>query len=563
MQKKYATNRFMLFIALLALLSTYVPPIVNVLAEDLGQLQVEDANPANSASDVSITQSVYLSFNANVQPGISFSLITLASDYQTVAVTASVYANQLTITPLQPLNYSTSYSLTLPADSVQNLDGYYMESTYTLQFTTEDSLAPPLIDTFEPNDTPNLAYDAAIGVEYTSYLSNGLDIDFYRIQTDRDAVLNINLTVPEESYYQLAVFSSSEDIIASGTSQPITFLAAAEENYWIRVSGIDINDYGSEPYTWIARYVLDAPQNLRALSHSGASAEIAWDSLNEHWGSVTYHVYQDDQFLISTSGTTLQLSNLIGGATVQYTVKASNGTDLDSPASNAISLTLFGDDVTPPTMPTIALSESDWTNQDVEVTIISGEDSYSGVLKDEYRIGSDGEWTVYSEPIIIHTEGMTTIYARTFDNAGNISQEAENIVRIDRTAPAAPSRLIKTNVGLTTIEITWAETSDDVGVVNYRIYNEDLLLGETSGRQATLTHLTPASMYHLSIRAVDAAGNESLPSHELMVTTYQQPVYHYDPLDTGRLDRIQYEDGTIIKFDYDANGNLTQTYILP
>jgi len=97
-------------------------------------------------------------------------------------------------------------------------------------------------------------------------------------------------------------------------------------------------------------------------------------------------------------------------------------------------------DRTAPSNSTISLSEEKWTNNDyVTVTINPGEDELSGVDRTEYRTKLENEawsdWLEYDEQLNITEEGKTKVEARTIDNAGNISECDEGIVKIDRTAP--------------------------------------------------------------------------------------------------------------------------------
>lgn len=93
-------------------------------------------------------------------------------------------------------------------------------------------------------------------------------------------------------------------------------------------------------------------------------------------------------------------------------------------------------DQTAPGSPQIELDPEGWTNAEkVTVTIEAGEDEGSGVSQTEYRIGENDDWKTYTEPFQITEEGETTIYARTVDQAGNISEIAQAAVKLDRTAP--------------------------------------------------------------------------------------------------------------------------------
>ena len=52
-------------------------------------------------------------------------------------------------------------------------------------------------------------------------------------------------------------------------------------------------------------------------------------------------------------------------------------------------------------------------------------------------------WTVYNSPFIITNEGITTIRARAYDKAGNLSDEKTSIVKIDKTKPINNSIIIQ------------------------------------------------------------------------------------------------------------------------
>ncbi|MDR6551561.1 OmpL47-type beta-barrel domain-containing protein [Paenibacillus qinlingensis] len=116
------------------------------------------------------------------------------------------------------------------------------------------------------------------------------------------------------------------------------------------------------------------------------------------------------------------------------------GTDAEGNVSPTATYTINNIDKTAPTIPSIALSTNDWSNTPVTVTILSGSDSESGVLTSQYKIGTNGTWSNYSNPFAVSLIGQTTVYARTLDVAGNISNETSATVLINTpTAPPTPN----------------------------------------------------------------------------------------------------------------------------
>lgn len=81
----------------------------------------------------------------------------------------------------------------------------------------------------------------------------------------------------------------------------------------------------------------------------------------------------------------------------------------------------------------------------------------------------------------------------------------------DTELPSSPTNLVASNATSTTINLTWTASTDNVGVVVYKAYDSDIFLQDISAAvtSTTLTGLNSNTAYNLTIRAVDAANNES------------------------------------------------------
>ncbi|MFD2563756.1 fibronectin type III domain-containing protein [Aquimarina rubra] len=93
----------------------------------------------------------------------------------------------------------------------------------------------------------------------------------------------------------------------------------------------------------------------------------------------------------------------------------------------------------------------------------------------------------------------------------------------DTQAPTAPTGLAASNVAETTLTLTWNAATDNVGVTAYDVYQGSTLLGEATGTTANVTGLTASTAYQFSVKAKDAAGNESAFSNTVDVTTATPP----------------------------------------
>jgi beta-glucosidase len=80
----------------------------------------------------------------------------------------------------------------------------------------------------------------------------------------------------------------------------------------------------------------------------------------------------------------------------------------------------------------------------------------------------------------------------------------------DTQAPTAPTNVTATPA-VFAVTIGWAASTDNVGVVSYKIYQTTSLLATVDGsnNSMTISGLNPDTQYTYTVKAVDAAGNES------------------------------------------------------
>ena len=135
-----------------------------------------------------------------------------------------------------------------------------------------------------------------------------------------------------------------------------------------------------------------------------------------------------------------------------------------------------------------------------------------------YRTGRGQVATVtgtsFTDPDV--APGTSYGYAvRAVDAAGNVS-DYSTIVYVttaggtsDTSAPTAPSWLTTKSTTQTSITLTWAASTDDVGVAGYGVYRDGAKRGDVTTLEATFTNLLCGTTYTLGVDAFDAAGNRS------------------------------------------------------
>jgi len=88
----------------------------------------------------------------------------------------------------------------------------------------------------------------------------------------------------------------------------------------------------------------------------------------------------------------------------------------------------------------------------------------------------------------------------------------------DTTAPSVPSAPILSSSSSTGVTLTWAPSTDNVGVAGYIVYRNGAVASNVALPPFFDTGLTPGASYTYNLSAFDAQGNASIQSAPLMVT---------------------------------------------
>ncbi len=90
----------------------------------------------------------------------------------------------------------------------------------------------------------------------------------------------------------------------------------------------------------------------------------------------------------------------------------------------------------------------------------------------------------------------------------------------DVLPPSEPTNLAIANHTASSVQLTWAASTDNVGVVGYAIYRDNTLLSSNqTTRNYTFSSLTVGTTYQLKVVAKDAAGNLSTVAPESVTLT--------------------------------------------
>ncbi|APD05972.1 neutral protease [Flavobacteriaceae bacterium UJ101] len=97
----------------------------------------------------------------------------------------------------------------------------------------------------------------------------------------------------------------------------------------------------------------------------------------------------------------------------------------------------------------------------------------------------------------------------------------------DIEAPTVPANLTASNITTSSVDLSWTASTDNVGVKEYDVYQDDLKVGTTVNTSYNVTGLNANTTYSFSVLATDDAGNSSSKSNAVEVTTENQVVVNY------------------------------------
>lgn len=211
----------------------------------------------------------------------------------------------------------------------------------------------------------------------------------------------------------------------------------------------------------------------------------------------------------------------IPGTTNRIMIRGTNHIFYDISNTN-FTITAGTADTTPPTAPTLTASNTTSTT-----TQLSWSGATDNVAVTNYEVYRNGALLTTTQNTTYTATGLTAATTYTFnvkakDADGNVSP-LSNTVSVttaapDTTAPTAPT-LSASGTTMTTTNLSWTGATDNVGVTSYDVYQGATLLGNTTFTTYNVTGLTAATTYAFTVKAKDAAGNISVASNVVSVTT--------------------------------------------
>ena len=208
-------------------------------------------------------------------------------------------------------------------------------------------------------------------------------------------------------------------------------------------------------------------------------------------------------------------------------------TDNVGNVSTPVTTTARVDTVAPTVTATVTPSPvvaGGYINSNATVTLVAS-DAQSGVKFIEYQIGA-GAYAAYTGPIVISTQGLTTINARATDNVGNVSTPVTTTTRVDTVAPTVTATLPApaTAVVGESATLTYACADETSGIKSCALLvNGTPVTSTTNGSTTSYTlNTTTAGTQSITVSATDNAGN-TYTSAAVTFTVGYKICLLYDP----------------------------------
>ncbi len=151
-----------------------------------------------------------------------------------------------------------------------------------------------------------------------------------------------------------------------------------------------------------------------------------------------------------------------------------------------------------------------WSTSNFNAAAPTWTQSYNGMS--DVSVTSFDYWNVNGN----NTENR--IIASTYGRGVFTGTFTANTVA-DNQAPSVPNNVTASNVGSTSLTLSWNASTDNVGVTGYDVFRGTTLVGTSTTTSFNVTGLSASTAYTFTVRAKDAANNESAASSAVNVTT--------------------------------------------
>jgi spore germination protein YaaH len=263
-----------------------------------------------------------------------------------------------------------------------------------------------------------------------------------------------------------------------------------------------------------------APGGLSVSEVDDTAATLWWTPAQAGSARIIgYRVYRDGALLGQTTHDSMRLTHLSSTRAYKLEVAAVDANHREGPRTPALELTTTH---TPPEGPAL-ISALRVTDTSATLSWQAGA-ANSGTLVG-YLLFQDGEpKRVVSgqvATVTLASDRSYTFTVRALDSYGYLSAPAPNLqVVTTHTPPSTPTDLHAGEVTASSAVLGWSPSTPVSGtIVGYRVFRNEIPVGQTSSPGMTLASLAPSTAYKVTVVAVDSLGAISAPTAPLSLET--------------------------------------------
>lgn len=358
---------------------------------------------------------------------------------------------------------------------------------------------------------------------------------------DVSATLKWQASTSSSGISKYDIYINGTKLSTSTTTEGSVAGLRAETKYYAFVRAID-NDGKESDASNVVQFTTkeggkdteapSVPVDLKASNITKTAASLAWSASKDNVGVTGYKVYIDGQFFKTVTNNGFNASGLKPATTYKGFITAIDAAGNESGRSEIVSFTTLkddgggGSDTDAPTSPT-ALVASDVTKTSAQLSWNTSTDNTAVAGYNIYINGNKIASSVTTKYSLSGLKpGVTyNVYVTAIDAASNESRPSNTIEVVtkidsnDAEAPTSPENLKSSVLQPTSVNISWDEARDNVGVVGYNIYVNGNRISSTTTNSKQLNGLRESTTYNVYVTAIDAAGNESKPSNTITFTT--------------------------------------------
>lgn len=293
----------------------------------------------------------------------------------------------------------------------------------------------------------------------------------------------------------------------TGTNYTVSYLQS-NTSYCFSVSAL--NENGESAQTEACATTLNAkpitPYDFTATATGESTIELSWSLANR---ATSYNVYQGNEKIATVTETTYTVEELESGTEYCFTVTAQNEMGESDKTEEKCAKT----EESIPDAPVVTATATSHNEILLSWEAVKGATKYN-IYSAGFHIDETTETNYTVTPVAANTE--TCIIVRAANSKGE-SGDAEACAT---TKPYAPTNLMATAKGTSSIKLSWADSNNGV---TYNIYQGSSLIVENiTDRSFTVEGLEKSTEYCFTVKAVNEVSGESSASNEACATTKEQ-----------------------------------------